>query len=99
MTENWMDGIDDIEDLVLSQDITPKERYSSKKSVTVRSRKNQNIEYDCNFREKHVLESVIPGIYFRNIFCALPIVLMHFLNFSTNESQQHSDYCAISNVF
>lgn len=68
MAENWIDGIDDIEDLVLSQDITPKERYSSKKSVTVRSRKKQNIENDCNFREKNVLESVIPGIYARKSF-------------------------------
>lgn len=28
--------IDDIEDLISSQDITPKERYSNKKNVTVR---------------------------------------------------------------
>lgn len=79
MAENWIDGIDDIEDLVLSQDITPKERYSSKKSVTVRSRKNQNIENDCNFREKNVLESVIPGIYLMKIFVYhLRRVLKHF---------------------
>lgn len=34
--------IDDIEDLVLSQDITPKERYSSRKLVKVKA-KNKNV--------------------------------------------------------
>ncbi|KAK5642027.1 hypothetical protein RI129_008194 [Pyrocoelia pectoralis] len=33
--------IDDIEDLISSQDITPKERYSSRKSVKVKARKKQ----------------------------------------------------------
>jgi hypothetical protein len=34
--------IDDIEDLISSQDITPKERYSSRKAVTVRKRQQKN---------------------------------------------------------
>lgn len=39
--------IDDIEDLISSQDITPKERYSSRKNVKVRARKKQVC--DCIF--------------------------------------------------
>ncbi|KAB0796144.1 hypothetical protein PPYR_10205 [Photinus pyralis] len=34
--------IDDIEDLISSQDITPKERYSSRKSVKVKAKKKQD---------------------------------------------------------
>lgn len=33
--------IDDIEDLISSQDITPKERYSTRKNVKVRARKKK----------------------------------------------------------
>ncbi|KAJ8933472.1 hypothetical protein NQ318_023066 [Aromia moschata] len=34
-----MEIIDDIEDLISAQDITPKERYSSRKHVKVKARK------------------------------------------------------------
>lgn len=52
--------IDDIEDLISSQDITPKERYASRKNVSVRSRKRENKEIETV--EKIILESVVPGI-------------------------------------
>lgn len=51
--------IDDIEDLISSQDITPKERYASRKSVSVRSRKRDTKDEEPV--EKVVLESVVPG--------------------------------------
>ncbi|KAF7998524.1 hypothetical protein HCN44_010932 [Aphidius gifuensis] len=53
--------IDDIEDLISSQDITPKERYSSRKNVTIRSKpKTQHI--NGNVVEKpEILASVVPG--------------------------------------
>lgn len=51
--------IDDIEDLISSQDITPKERYSSRKNVSVRSKKRET--KDIEPVEKIVLESVVPG--------------------------------------
>lgn len=53
--------IDDIEDLILSQDITPKERYSSRKSITLRPKKIKSDE-NAVLRQKNVLESVIPGV-------------------------------------
>ncbi|KAF5299003.1 hypothetical protein FQA39_LY11635 [Lamprigera yunnana] len=59
--------IDDIEDLVSSQDITPKERYSSRKGVKVKAKKKQNDK---------VLEPIIgdiPGtqtIYVKTWGCA-----------------------------
>lgn len=52
--------IDDIEDLISSQDITPKERYASRKNVNIRSKKRENKEVETV--EKIVLESVVPGI-------------------------------------
>lgn len=51
--------IDDIEDLISSQDITPKERYSSRKNVSVRSKKRENKVTEPV--EKIILESVVPG--------------------------------------
>ncbi|KAF5294917.1 hypothetical protein FQR65_LT10629 [Abscondita terminalis] len=60
--------IDDIEDLISSQDITPKERYSSRKSVKVKARKK--------IEEEKVLEPIIgdiPGtqtIYVKTWGCA-----------------------------
>lgn len=52
--------IDDIEDLISSQDITPKERYASRKSVNVRSKKpTPKVPEPI---EKPILESVVPGI-------------------------------------
>ncbi|CAH2039213.1 unnamed protein product, partial [Iphiclides podalirius] len=62
--------IDDIEDLISSQDITPKERYASRKNVNVRSKKRQN---DVEPVEKIVLQSVVPGtqtIYVKTWGCA-----------------------------
>ena len=64
--------IDDIEDLISSQDITPKERYANKKSVSVRAKKaRQNLtivgeneqvkETATEKHEKQIYESVIPG--------------------------------------
>lgn len=58
-----VDFIDDIEDLISSQDITPKERYSSRKNVSVRSKKRvKKVEEPV---EKVILESVVPG----NLLC------------------------------
>lgn len=51
--------IDDIEDLISSQDITPKERYASRKNVSVRSKKRENKVSEPV--EKVILESVVPG--------------------------------------
>ncbi|KOB67550.1 CDKAL1-like protein [Operophtera brumata] len=50
--------IDDIEDLISSQDITPKERYASRKNVNVRSKKRENKVSEPV--EKVILESVVP---------------------------------------
>ncbi|XP_011303966.1 threonylcarbamoyladenosine tRNA methylthiotransferase [Fopius arisanus] len=53
--------IEDIEDLISSQDITPKERYSTRKNVTIRSKvkhKNGLLE---ETRKPEILSSVIPG--------------------------------------
>lgn len=54
--------IDDIEDLISSQDITPKERYANKKNVTVRSKRKANDapEPKCT-TDKQIHESIIPG--------------------------------------
>lgn len=69
--------IDDIEDLISSQDITPKERYANKKDVTVRARKRQPIsigkEAAVERVERPILESVIPGtqsVYVKTWGCA-----------------------------
>lgn len=53
--------IDDIEDLISSQDITPKDRYASRKNVSVRSRKRE-VKSAMEPPEKIILESVVPGI-------------------------------------
>lgn len=50
--------IDDIEDLISSQDITPKERYASRKNVSVRTKRREN---KTSNPEKIILESVVPG--------------------------------------
>ncbi|XP_055603413.1 threonylcarbamoyladenosine tRNA methylthiotransferase [Uranotaenia lowii] len=69
--------IDDIEDLIQSQDITPKERYANKSNVTVRSKRiNKAIENQQNVQpdpEKNILSSVVPGtqhIYMKTWGCA-----------------------------
>lgn len=36
--------IDDIEDLISAQDITPKERYSSRKAVKVNVKRNNSLK-------------------------------------------------------
>lgn len=48
--------IDDIEDLISAQDITPKERYSSRNTVTYRVKKRQE---DNNVEPQNMPE--IPG--------------------------------------
>ncbi|XP_050665778.1 threonylcarbamoyladenosine tRNA methylthiotransferase [Leptidea sinapis] len=71
MPAAFAEFIDDIEDLVSSQDITPKERYASRKSVSVRSKKREIKEYES--AEKVILESVVPGtqtIYVKTWGCA-----------------------------
>ncbi|KAL9706857.1 hypothetical protein quinque_010375 [Culex quinquefasciatus] len=70
--------IDDIEDLIQSQDITPKERYANKTNVTIRAKRvSKAIEAQQNEKletaEKPILESVIPGtqrIYMKTWGCA-----------------------------
>lgn len=53
------DIIADIEDLISSQDLTPKERYSSKKNVTVRAKRKK--EEQPEVPEVTILSSIIPG--------------------------------------
>lgn len=66
--------IGDIEDLISSQDITPKERYSNKNSVTVRARRKQNGEAKRGEAEEYSAPaSIIPGtqtIYIKTWGCA-----------------------------
>jgi hypothetical protein len=67
--------IDDIEDLISSQDITPKERYANKKDVTLRNRKKSKKEVDEVEEESKPLiyDSVIPGkqkIYLKTWGCS-----------------------------
>lgn len=59
--------IDDIEDLISSQDITPKERYASRKNVSVRSRKREQ-KSAMESPEKVILESVVPGTITSKIY-------------------------------
>lgn len=72
--------IDDIEDLISSQDITPKERYANKKNVTVRAKKRQTHKLSDELEEngtmnneRPILQSIIPGtqkIYVKTWGCA-----------------------------
>lgn len=66
--------IDDIEDLISSQDITPKERYSNKKNVTVRAKKKTaESEAKAACFDKPIFDSVVPGtqtIYVKTWGCA-----------------------------
>lgn len=52
------DIIDDIEDLISSQDITPKERYSTRKNVTTRAKRKKE---DRELPVAQIYSSVIPG--------------------------------------
>lgn len=58
MSAPCQDIIDDIEDLISSQDITPKERYSSRKNITVRSKRKQPAEEPPT---PQIYSSVVPG--------------------------------------
>ncbi|XP_067006926.1 threonylcarbamoyladenosine tRNA methylthiotransferase [Anabrus simplex] len=68
--------VDDIEDLVSSQDFMPNERYLGKKSVTVRARKRQHADLPTENAEPQECErptSIIPGtqtIYIKSWGCA-----------------------------
>lgn len=64
--------IDDIEDLISSQDITPKERYSNKKHVTVRVKKTKIVTLDRVNNGYEAPRSIIPGtqtIYIKTWGC------------------------------
>ncbi|XP_012059651.1 PREDICTED: threonylcarbamoyladenosine tRNA methylthiotransferase [Atta cephalotes] len=51
--------IEDIEDLIASQDITPKERYSSRKHITVRPKRKKQLQEEIP--QPSILSSIIPG--------------------------------------
>ncbi|XP_076639074.1 threonylcarbamoyladenosine tRNA methylthiotransferase [Colletes latitarsis] len=64
-----VDIIDDIEDLISSQDITPKERYSTRKNITIRSKRKQ---FTPEFPEPPIFNSIVPGtqtIYLKTWGC------------------------------
>ncbi|KOC60637.1 Threonylcarbamoyladenosine tRNA methylthiotransferase [Habropoda laboriosa] len=58
MSAPCQDIIEDIEDLISSQDITPKERYSTRKNITVRSKSKQVTE---TVPQIPILSSIVPG--------------------------------------
>ncbi|KAK0180257.1 hypothetical protein PV327_005920 [Microctonus hyperodae] len=60
MASSCVEIIDDIEDLISAQDITPKVRYSSRKKVTIRSNNKKNSENNEK-QSPAVLSSIIPG--------------------------------------
>jgi len=51
--------IEDIEDLIASQDITPKERYSSRKHITIRPKRKKQLQEEIS--QPSILSSIIPG--------------------------------------
>lgn len=53
------DIIEDIEDLIASQDITPKERYSSRKHITIRPKRRKQAQEEVS--QPPILSSIIPG--------------------------------------
>ncbi|XP_012232674.1 threonylcarbamoyladenosine tRNA methylthiotransferase [Linepithema humile] len=53
------DIIEDIEDLISSQDITPKERYNSRKYITIRPKQKQRLQEEV--LDPPILSSIIPG--------------------------------------
>ncbi|XP_050462368.1 threonylcarbamoyladenosine tRNA methylthiotransferase [Cataglyphis hispanica] len=53
------DIIEDIEDLIASQDITPKERYSSRKHITIRPKRRKQAQEEV--LQPPILSSIIPG--------------------------------------
>lgn len=60
MSETF-DFVNDIEDLISSQDITPKERYANKKDVNLRSRKLKTIKIEEEVKSPKILEPLVPG--------------------------------------
>jgi len=54
------DIIEDIEDLIASQDITPKERYNSRKYITIRRKQKQQLREEVVLNPP-ILSSIIPG--------------------------------------
>lgn len=65
--------IDDIEDLISSQDITPKERYANKKDVTLRAKKKSLSVNAKPIVDRPIFQSVVPGtqtIYVKTWGCA-----------------------------
>lgn len=52
------DIIEDIEDLIASQDIDSKKRYSSRKHVTVRPKRRKEVQ---ELPQPSILSSIIPG--------------------------------------
>jgi threonylcarbamoyladenosine tRNA methylthiotransferase CDKAL1 len=66
--------VGDIEDLISSQDVTPKEHYSNKRSVTVRVRRKRNgqVKREPEVEEYSAPTSIIPGtqtIYIKTWGC------------------------------
>ncbi|CAL1680204.1 unnamed protein product [Lasius platythorax] len=53
------DIIGDIEDLIASQDITPKERYNSRKHITIRPKRRKQAQEEV--LQPPILSSIIPG--------------------------------------
>lgn len=53
------DIIEDIEDLIASQDITPKERYNSRKHITIRPKRKRQVQEEI--LQPPILSSIIPG--------------------------------------
>lgn len=66
--------IDDIEDLISSQDIQPKQRYANKRNVVIRKKNNNASGKTASPPpEKPIYESVVPGtqsIYLKTWGCA-----------------------------
>lgn len=53
--------IEDIEDLISSQDISPKARYSNRRNVTSRAVKRKQREYEKTDVRTYECDSIIPG--------------------------------------
>lgn len=62
MTPPCSDIVEDIEDLISSQDITPKDRYSYKKTHTVTSRAKRKTKEEIIYPELQPYSSIIPGV-------------------------------------
>lgn len=72
MNQACSEIIDDIEDLISSQDIQPKQRYANKKNVVIRA-KRKEAQATSPAVEKPIYESVVPGtqsIYVKTWGCS-----------------------------